>query len=124
MKYLLAFIPPDRLDRVIDELSDHHLRGLSVSEARGFGQEHDRAHPEHREHGGGVELTRKLRLEIVCRDAEVEEIVKAFYAATHTGHRGAGKLFVLDVVDALRSKTGERGEEAIGPGTPGKPETR
>ncbi len=115
MKYLLGFIPPDRLDRVVDELSDHHLPGMSVSEARGFGQEHDPAHPDYRPHRG-VEMSKKLRVEIVCQDAEVEEIVRAFYAATHTGHRGAGKLFVLDVVDALRSKTGERGTDAIGPG--------
>ena len=44
MKYLLGFIPHDRLDRVVDELSDHHLHGLSISEARGFGQEHDPSH--------------------------------------------------------------------------------
>jgi nitrogen regulatory protein P-II 1 len=114
MKYVLAFLPPDRLHHVIDVLADHHVRGLSVSDARGFGQEHDPAHPEYRE-TPGVEMTKKARVEIVCADGDVGEVLAAFYAAAHTGRAGDGKVFVLDVVDALRLKTGERGEAAIGP---------
>jgi len=113
MKYVLAFIVPERLHHVIDELADHHVRGLSVSDARGFGQEHDPAHPEHKE-SPGVELTKKVRVEIVCPDSEVEEILQAFYTAGHTGRAGDAKVFVLDVLDALRLKTGERGDRAIG----------
>ena len=52
MKLILAFIPPDRLQRVTEALITHHVHGLSVSEARGFGQEHDAAHPDHREFRG------------------------------------------------------------------------
>lgn len=114
MKYILAFLPQDRLHHVVDEMAEHHVHGLSVSDARGFGQEHDPGHPEHREQPG-IDMTRKIRLEIVCRDEEVEEILGAFYKAAHTGRRGAGKVFVLDVLDALRIKTGERGEAALGP---------
>lgn len=114
MKYVLAFLPPDRLDRVVDELAESHVHGLSISEAKGFGQEHDPAHPEHHE-VRGVEMMRKLRVEIVCRDEEVEHVLSAFYKSTHTGRRGDGKVFVLDVEDALRLKTGERGEAALGP---------
>ncbi len=116
MKYLLAFTPPDVLHRIKDALVIKHIHGMTVSEARGFGQEHDPAHPEYRELPG-VELTRKLRLEIICHDEEVEDVLQAFYAAGHTGHSGDGKVFVLPVLDALRLKTGERGTEAIGPGT-------
>jgi nitrogen regulatory protein P-II 1 len=112
MKYVLAFLSPDRLHHAIDELAEHHVRGLSVSDARGFGQEHDPAHPEHRE-APGVELTKKVRVEIVCGDADVEEVLKAFYTAGHTGRAGDGKVFVLDVADALRLKTGERGDAAL-----------
>jgi nitrogen regulatory protein P-II 1 len=115
MKYLLAFIPPNRLDVLVDELADHHVHGLSVSDARGFGQEHDAGHPEHHE-DPGTDLVRKLRVEVICRDEEVEEILAAFYKAVHTGRRGDGKVFVIEVVDALRLKTGERGDAAIGPG--------
>jgi nitrogen regulatory protein P-II 1 len=113
MRYLLAILPPDRYDAVIDALSHHHVRGLTVSEAMGFGQEHDPQHPEHQERLG-VELTRKLRLEIFCRDEEVEGLLQALYDAGHTGHRGDGKVFVLPVLDAVRLKTGERGEAALG----------
>ncbi len=118
MRYVLAFFPPDRLFAVVDALADVHVHGLTVSEARGFGQEHDRTHPEHRE-VPGVEMTRKIRVEVFCRDEEVEPVLKALYAAGHSGRRGDGKVFVLPVVEALRLMTGERGEAAIGP--PGGP---
>ncbi len=113
MKYLLAFIPPDVLHRVKDSLVGKHIHGMSVSEARGFGQEHDSSHPEYREYIG-VELTKKVRLEIICHDAEVDRILNSIYDAAHTGHSGDGKVFVLPVLDALRLKTGERGEAALG----------
>ncbi|HWX23063.1 MAG TPA: P-II family nitrogen regulator [Candidatus Binatia bacterium] len=114
MKYLLAIIPPDVLHRVKDALVGKHIHGLTVSEARGFGQEHDVAHPDYRELPG-AELTKKMRLEIVCHDEEVDRILEAFYSAAHTGHPGDGKVFVLPVLDAMRLKTGERGPSALGP---------
>jgi len=114
MKYLLAILPPDVLHRVKDALVGRHIHGLTVSEARGFGQEHDAAHPEFRELPG-AELTKKVRLEIVCHDEEVEDVLAAFYTAAHTGHPGDGKIFVLPVLEALRLKTGERGAAALGP---------
>ena len=116
MKYILAIIPPDVLHRVKDSMIAHHIHGLTVSEARGFGQEHDMANPEYREIPG-VELTRKMRLEIVCHDDEVDGVLKALYKAAHTGHPGDGKVFVLPVLDALRLKTGESGGAALGPET-------
>ncbi len=123
MKYLLAFVPPDRVDALVEELAEHHVHGLSVSDARGFGQEHDPAHPEHRDHPG-VDLVRKLRVEVVCRDEEVEEVLQAFYAAAHTGRPGDGKVFVLEVLEALRLKTGERGPGAVGPSRSAEGEDR
>ncbi len=113
MKLLLVFIPPDRLQRVTEVLVTQHVHGLSVSEAHGFGQEHDTGHPQHREFRG-LEMTRKVRLEVVCHDEEVERILNAIYEATHTGQRGAGKAFILPVEDALRLMTGERGAAALG----------
>jgi nitrogen regulatory protein P-II 1 len=114
MRYVLAFLPPDRLDAVVEALAEAHVHGLTVSEARGFGQEHDADHPEHRSLPG-IETTKKLRLEVVCRDEEVEGVVNAFWIAAHTGRRGDGKVFVLPVLEALRLKTGERGDDALGP---------
>jgi len=114
MKYVLCFLPHDRLDALLETLEDRHVHGLSLSESRGFGQEHDPHHPDHRAHPG-VDLVRHLRAEIVCRANEVEDILQCFYQALHTGGRGDGKVFVIDVEDALRIKTGERGEAALGP---------
>jgi len=116
MKCLLAFIPPEHLDNLVEELAQHHVHGLTISDARGFGQEHDRGHPDHREYPG-VDLIDKTRVEIVCRDDEVDEIMACFYSAGHSGRRGDGKVFVIDVIDALRLKTGERGDSALGPGS-------
>jgi nitrogen regulatory protein P-II 1 len=115
MKLLLAFIPPDRLQLVTEALVGRHVHGLSVSEARGFGQEHDTQHPGHREFRG-LDMTRKMRLEIICNDQEAEAVLKAIYEATPTGQHGAGKVFILPVEDALRLMTGERGSAALGPG--------
>lgn len=114
MKYILAFIPNDVLHRVKDALIAKRIHGMTTSEARGFGQENDVANPEYREIPG-VEFVRRIRLEIVCHDDEVETVLNAIYAAAHTGHTGDGKIFVLPVLDALRLKTGERGAKALGP---------
>ena len=114
MKYLLAFISPDVLHRVKDAIILNHIHGLSVSDARGFGQEHAVGHPDYREIPG-AELTKKMRLEIICHDEEVERILQAIYSAAHTGHAVDGKIFVLPVLDAFRLKTGERGPAALGP---------
>ena len=110
MKMILVMIPPEHLYKLLDDLDEHELPGLTVSEARGFGQQ-DRDFTD-------VELPPILRLEIVCRDDEVEKIVNSIYQSSHTGRRGDGKIFILPVLDALRIKTGERGEPALGQ-TPG-----
>jgi nitrogen regulatory protein P-II 1 len=114
MKLILAMIPPEHLNKLLDDLDEHELPGLTVSEARGFGQ-HDRDFTD-------VELPPKLRLEIICPDDEVEKIVKSIYQSSHTGQRGDGKIFILPVLDALRIKTGERGDAALGvtPGASGE----
>jgi len=114
MKYLLAYIAPDMRSRVVDALIAAHVPGITISEAHGFGQEHDATHPEHHEFAG-VEMTKKLRLEIFCHDSDAVKFLTAIYGAAHTGHRGDGKVFVFDVADALRLKTGEHGPAAIGP---------
>ena len=86
MKMILAVIPPDHLNKLLDDLDEHHLHGLTVTEARGFGQ-HDRDFTE-------VEMAHKLRLEIACHDEEVETIINAIYKSAHTGRRGVdGKIF-------------------------------
>lgn len=114
MKLVVAYLSPQPLQKLINVLADQHVHGLTVSEAKGFGQEHDVGHPEYREFAG-LELTRKLRLEIACHDEELPSVLDTLYAAAHTGQRGDGKVFVLPIEDALRLKTGERGRAALGP---------
>jgi nitrogen regulatory protein PII len=114
MKYVLAFLPADALHRVKDSLIARHIHGMTASDARGFGQEHDATNPEYREIPG-IELTRKVRLEVFCHDEELEAVLEALYSAGHTGRAGDGKVFVLPVLDSLRLKTGERGPSALGP---------
>ena len=112
MKLIVAYLSPQPLQKLINALADQHVHGLTVSEARGFGQEHDVAHPEYRDFNG-LELTRKLRLEIACHDEEVSPIVQAIYSTAHTGQRGDGKVFVLPIDEVVRIRTGDRGPEAI-----------
>ena len=119
MKYVLAFIPPDLLHRIKDALIAKHVHGMTASDARGFGQEHAAAHPKHQDFGG-LELTKKIRIEVICHDEELDAVLDAFYSAGHTGHAGDGKVFVLPVLDALRLRTGERGEAALGKTGAGK----
>lgn len=107
MKLILAIVPPNHLHKLLDDLDEQQLPGLTVSQASGFGQ-HDRDFTD-------VELMAKARVEIICHDHEVESIVNAIYNSAHTGQRGDGKIFVLPVLDALRIKTGERGDAALGP---------
>ena len=107
MKMILAIVPPNHLHKLLDDLDEQHLPGLTVSHASGFGQ-HDRDFTD-------VELTAKVRVEIACHDHEVETIVEAIYKSAHTGQRGDGKIFVLPVLDAVRIKTNERGDAALGP---------
>lgn len=110
MKLILAVLPPGQLHKLLDDLDEQHLPGLTVSEARGFGQ-HDRDFTD-------VELAPKIRVEIVCHDDDVETIIQAIYTSAHSGKRGDGKIFVLSVLDAVRIKTGERGAAALGPSQP------
>jgi nitrogen regulatory protein P-II 1 len=107
MKLILAILPPAHFHKLLDDLDEQNLPGLTATQSSGFGQ-HDRDFTD-------VELMAKVRVEIVCHDHEVETIVNAIYNSAHTGQHGDGKIFVLPVLDALRIKTGERGDAALGP---------
>ncbi len=113
MKLIVAYLLPECLNRLIDGLSDHHVRRLTVLEVKGFSYDQDPTHPEHREYIG-LETTRRLRAEIPCQDGEVDAILKAIDQAAHAGKRGVGRVLVLPILDALRLRTGERGPAALG----------
>jgi nitrogen regulatory protein PII len=114
MKLVIAYIQTERIERILTALAHSHIHGLSLSEARGFGQEHDSDHPDYHEFFG-VEMTKKTRIEIACHDDEADRVLEAIRSTAHTGHRGDGKIFILPILDAVRIKTGECGEAALGP---------
>jgi len=107
-----AIIRPQRLDEVKTALDDLGVTGLTVSEVRGAG-----AQKGYTQHYRGAEYTvnllQKLKVEIVTRDENVESIVKAIGGSARTGEIGDGKIFLYPVADAIRIRTGERGEEAL-----------
>ncbi len=104
MKEIKAYIKPHRLDEVTLALKGvKGLGGMSVMDACGFGRSTDNI-------GDFIPHT---RIEIVCRDGLVDEIVSVIEKAAHTGLKGDGIIYVTDVREVVRIETGERGEEAI-----------
>ena len=107
-----AVIRPERLDDVKAGLDEIGIHGITVQEARGAGQQRGYVH-RYRGAEYRVNLLDKVKLETVVPDAQVDEAVKAIVAAARTGEVGDGKIFVMPVSEAVRVRTGERGETAI-----------
>lgn len=113
MKEIRAYIKTFKLDSVMLGLSGiNGLSGMSYSRVEGFGRGRGGAGPTPLT-GEDVRFVQQIRLEIVCRDELVEEIVSTILREAHTGLRGDGKIYVIDVCDAVRISTGERGDSAI-----------
>ena len=112
MKKLECVIRPHKLEEVREALDKVDVHGMTVTAVRGFGRQKG-----HAEHYRGVEYKAefqpKLKLEILVRDDQVAESTKVIQDAAKTGKFGDGKIFVTDVHDVLRIRTGERGEQAL-----------
>ena len=112
MKLIIAVIKPFKLEEVRQALTAVGVPGLMVSEVKGYGRQS--GHTEiYRGAEYVVNFVPKIRLEIVAPDAAVERIVEALAAAARTGKIGDGKIFVLDVEQAVRVRTGEQGDDAL-----------
>ena len=112
MKRVEAIIKPFKLDEVKAALSAVAVQGMTVSEVRGFGRQ--KGHKEvYRGAEYAVELVPKIRIEIVVPDQTVTRVVETIAKAAKTGKIGDGKIFVAPVEEAVRVRTGERGEGAI-----------
>ena len=112
MKRIEAVLQPFRLDAVKSALMEIGIGGMTVSEVRGFGRQ--KGHTElYRGAEYVVDLVPKVKLEVVVPDALAETAVRAIEDAARTGRIGDGKVFVFDVLDAVRIRTGERGESAV-----------
>ena len=112
MKKIEAIIKPFKLDDVKEALQALGLKGMTVSEARGFGRQ--KGHTElYRGAEYVVDFLPKLKLEIVVDDGVVDETVRAITEAAQSGRIGDGKIFVTNVEQAVRIRTGETGATAL-----------
>jgi nitrogen regulatory protein P-II 2 len=113
MKLIIAIIQPDRLEQVKEELYKEEVNLITVSEVLGHGRQKGvtEVYRATKETGN---LLRKIRLEIAVNDNFVEKTKKAIIAGAKTGNTGDGKIFVLDLPECIRIRTGETGSNAIG----------
>ena len=112
MKKIEAIIKPFKLDEVKDKLNEIGVKGITVSEVKGFGRQ--KGHTElYRGAEYVVDFLPKIKMEIVIGDSQVEDVGNAVMQAAQTGRIGDGKIFVIDLHDTVRIRTGERGEDAI-----------
>ncbi|MEM7678372.1 MAG: P-II family nitrogen regulator [Myxococcota bacterium] len=112
MKKVEAIIKPFKLDEVREALGDVGVQGMTITEVKGFGRQ--KGHSElYRGAEYVVDFLPKVKLEVFCTDMVVHQVVDAIQTAAKTGRIGDGKIFVYDVQEAIRIRTGERGEDAL-----------
>ena len=112
MKKIEAYIRPFKLDEVKDALTKIGIKGMSVTEVKGFGRQLG-----HKEMYRGSEYTvdflPKIKIEVVLKDRELDVAIDTIINSAVTGRLGDGKIFVYDVVDAIKIRTGESGESIL-----------
>ena len=113
MKYIVAIIQPDRLDEVLERLTDKKIHLVTVSTVMGRGRQGGIAQV-YRSHKEAGTLLKKIKLEIGVNDTYVKPAIEAITGAARTGQVGDGKIFVLNMEECYRIRTGETGGEAIG----------
>jgi nitrogen regulatory protein P-II 1 len=112
MKQITAVIKPFKLDEVREALADVNVTGLTVTEVKGFGRQ--KGHTElYRGAEYVVDFLPKVKVEVVVDDAMVDQVVDAIIKAARTGKIGDGKIFVQDVEQVIRIRTGETGPQAV-----------
>ena len=112
MKLITAVIKPFKLDDVREALTEVGIEGMTVTEVKGFGRQ--RGHAEvYRGAEYTISFLPKVKVDIAVDDAAAEKVVEAIQQASNTGKIGDGKIFVQDLTDAVRIRTGETGSEAL-----------
>ena len=112
MKKIEAIVKPFKLDEVREALSEVGITGLTVTEVKGFGRQ--KGHTElYRGAEYVIDFLPKVKIEVVVEDTLVDNVVEAIENAARTGRIGDGKIFVFDVEQAIRIRTGDRGADAI-----------
>jgi len=112
MKKIEAIIRPSRVDEVKDALNGIGVSGMTIAEVKGFGRQ--KGHKElYRGAEYIVDFVPKVKVELVVQDDLVAEAIEAIQRSARTGNLGDGKIFVFEVVEAVRVRTGERGNLAL-----------
>jgi nitrogen regulatory protein P-II 2 len=112
MKMITAIIKPFKLDDVRQAVADVGIQGITVTEVKGFGRQ--RGHTElYRGAEYVVDFLPKSKIELAVADDVVDQVIEAISTAARTGKIGDGKIFVGDLIEAIRLRTGETGAEAV-----------
>ena len=112
MKLIKVIIKPFKLEEVKDALSEIGVEGMTVSEVKGFGRQ--KGHTEiYRGSEYTVDFLPKVKIEIAIADDLVPKVIDAIVSASQTGKIGDGKIFIIPIEEAVRIRTGEKGEEAL-----------
>jgi nitrogen regulatory protein P-II 2 len=112
MKLVTAIIKSFKLDDVRDALTSVGIQGLTVSEVKGFGRQKGQTEI-YRGAEYAVTFVPKVKIEVAIADEHLEQTIDAIQRAAHTGKIGDGKIFVLDLGQAIRIRTGEQGADAL-----------
>jgi nitrogen regulatory protein P-II 2 len=112
MKFVIAIVRPNRAEEVRQALSTVGVKGMTVTEVKGYGR--SKGHTEiYRGAEYRIDFIPKVRIEIAIDDAELPAVLEAVTRATRTGKIGDGKIFVLDLLETVRIRTGETGTAAL-----------
>ncbi|MCL5029843.1 MAG: P-II family nitrogen regulator [Bacteroidetes bacterium] len=112
MKKIEAIIRPFKLDEVKEALVEEGVRGLTISEVRGYGRQ--KGHTEtYRGSEYRIEFIPKIKIEVVVEDSKVENVIDAIVRTAKTGQVGDGKIFIYDIHEVIRIRTEESGKEAL-----------
>ena len=112
MKKIEAIVKPFKLDEVKDALNGIGIKGMTVTEVKGYGRQ--KGHTEiYRGAEYVVEFIPKIKLEIIVQDEQVDQVIDTILTVARTGKIGDGKIFVLPVERVVRVRTGETGSEAV-----------
>ncbi len=112
MKKIEAIIRPFKLDEVKEALVEEGIRGLTISEVRGYGRQ--KGHTEtYRGSEYRIEFIPKIKIEVVVEDEKVENVIDAIVRTAKTGQVGDGKIFIYDIHEVIRIRTEESGKEAL-----------
>lgn len=113
MKMITAYIHSFMLEKVTEALRVKRIHGVTVVDCQGFGRLSQNNSPHYLDRDNVVGFGEKKKIEIVCRDEEVEGIVETIQKNAHTGRHGDGKIFISDILGARDIRTGKSGEEII-----------